>query len=696
MTKSTTAVPRFQSWRFLVFYAVMAGVFGFYLIRLFNLQIIRGAEFHARAEDNRTTTISLQTNRGIIYDRNGFVLARNVASYNIVITPAYLPSDAGAVQDIYRQLSTLIDVPVSSGVVDADTAKTFKPCQTTLGLIQIVYIWDNFKPYEPVGVKCNVDEKIAMIVQEKSSDWPGVTVQIEPVRDYPTGWLTSEIIGFLGPIPAIEEQHFVDLGFVPGRDKVGYAGVENTLQNILGGKNGQRTVEVDVAGQVNQDIQKPVDPVPGNNVRLTIDTRLQTAAKTALINDIKDWNTYFNQQKYTGGVVIAMNPKTGEILAMVSYPTYENNRMARVIPSYYYQQLMADPLRPLFNQAISSEVPPGSVFKMGTALGILNEGLISPTQLINDPGKISLLEKFSPNDPGHYLDYFNWSYKTTGAGLGELDYLHGIAQSDDVYFYKVGGGFPPEVPEGLGIWRIGEYAKALGYGQTSGIELPGEATGLIPDPTWKRVNIGENWSTGDTYIATIGQGYVLATPLQVLESIATIANDGKHMKPTLVKEILDSEGKVIQPFKPTQLWDITVDPKIAIFDANNFDTGQKKTVAPWVIQLAKQGMRMVVTEGTAKVPFEGVTGYQAAGKTGTAEYCDNIAQSKNLCHPGAWPAHAWFVGYAPYDNPEIAVVAFVYNGDEGSTVAAPIVKRVLDAYFELKAIDQSAGGVPAP
>jgi penicillin-binding protein 2 len=695
MTKSTADVPRFQSWRFLVFYAVMAGIFSFYLLRLFNLQIVRGAEFHTRAEDNRTSTISVQTNRGIIYDRNGYVLARNVASYNIVITPAYLPSDNGAVQEIYRQLSTLIDVPVSSGVVDAETAKTFKPCQTTLGLTQIVYIWDNFKPYEAVGVKCNVDQSIAMVVQEKSSNWPGVTVQIVPVRDYPTGWLTSEIIGFLGPIPASEQQHFIDLGFVPGRDKVGYAGVENSLQEILSGKNGLRTVEVDVAGQVYQDIQKPVDPVPGENVRLTIDTRLQVAAKTALINDIQAWNNKFGYDKYTGGVVIAMNPKTGEILSMVSYPTYENNRMAQVIPSYYYEQLMADPQRPLFNQAISSEVPPGSVFKMGTALGILNEGVVTPTQLINDPGKITILEKFSPNDPGRTIDYVNWSYKTTGAGLGELDYLHGIAQSDDVYFYKVGGGFPPEVPVGLGIWRIGEYAKALGYGQISGIELPGEATGLIPDPNWKRVNIGENWSTGDTYISTIGQGYVLATPLQVLDSIATIANDGKHMQPTLVKDILDSEGNVIKPFKPVQLWDITVDPKIAIFDANNFDTGKKKTVAPWVIQLAKQGMQMVVSEGTAMTVFAGDS-IQSAGKTGTAEYCDNVAQAKNLCHPGAWPAHAWYVGYAPYDNPEIAVVAFVYNGDEGATVAAPIVKKVLDAYFELKAIDQSAGGVPAP
>ena len=703
MTKIENAQPRFQSWRLLVFYAALVVVFGYYAIRLFSLQVIRGNEFQARADDNRKLDVSVATQRGIIYDRNGYVLARNIASYNITITTANLPADPGSVQEIYRQLSQLLGVPVSNGTVDEGSAKAFIPCQTDFGITQIVYIWDNFKPYDPVSIKCNVDQKTALIVEEKASDWPGVGVQVEPIRDYPTGVLTSEIIGFLGPIPASLEQEYRDLGFVPGRDKVGYAGVESTLQDVLGGKNGVRKVEIDVAGKELRDLERPINPVPGLNVKLTIDVRLQAAAKTALVNDMKAWNTTFNQEKYTNGVVIAMNPNTGEILALVSYPTYENNRMARVIPSYYYQQLMQDPHRPLFNHAISAEYPPGSVFKMGTAIGILNEGVVTPDQKILDPGKITITEKFSQNDPGFQRDYVCWTYKQTGTGHGLMDFLHGLAQSCDVYFYKVGGGYQNEVPQGLGIWRIGEYSRALGYGQTTGIELPGEASGLIPDPNWKRLNVGENWSTGDTYIATVGQGYVLATPIQVLTSFATLADNGIHMKPTLVKDFLDSEGKPTLPtdflvaqaklgnvIGPKEMWDITRDPKIGIYDVNNFDTGQKKTVAPWTIQLAKEGMRMVVTEGTAKAAFTDDKN-QTAGKTGTAEYCDNVAQAKNLCVPGAWPAHAWYVGYAPFDKPEILVLAFVYNGDEGSVVAAPIVKKVIDAYFELKAIDLTGG-----
>ncbi|NMC78984.1 MAG: hypothetical protein GYA59_06460, partial [Chloroflexi bacterium] len=193
-------------------------------------------------------------------------------------------------------------------------------------------------------------------------------------------------------------------------------------------------------------------------------------------------------------------------------------------------------------------------------------------------------------------------------------------------------------------------------------------------------------------IAAMGQGYVLATPLQVLVSFATLANDGKYMRPTLVKEVLDSDGNVVQPFKPEQVWDITQDPVITVYDENQFATDEKITVAPWVVDLAKQGMRMVDEPGgTADDEFADME-IPAAGKTGTAEYCDNVAQSKNLCQPGNWPTHAWYAGYAPYDDPEIAVVAFVYNGGEGASVAAPIVRRVMEAYFELKAIDSAAGG----
>jgi len=689
MSHSEHKQNNFEFWRLIVIYVIGALVFGYFLYRLFNLQIIQGAAYLSRADQNREETISVQTQRGIITDRNGFVLARNVASYNVVITPANLPSDEGATEEIYRQLSALIDVPVSNGVINDETVKLFKPCETDFGITEIVFIGDTNAPFDPVEIKCNIDQQTAMIIQEKSSDWPGVGIDTEPVRDYPTGSLTSEVIGFLGPIPASEEQQYVSEGFVANRDKIGYAGVEQSLQDILAGKNGVRQVEVDVAGQIQRDLQQPIAPVPGNNVELTIDTRLQSAALTAISGEIDFYNKYLNKILSTNGVVIAINPKTGEILAMVSYPTYENNRMARLIPSYYYQQLLADPDRPLLNHAVSAEYPPGSVFKLGAAIGALNEGVVTPEKIIHDPGHITIANKYSPNDPGKEQTFYCW----LRTGHGDVDFLHGVAWSCDVYFYKIGGGFEDEVPNGgLGIYRLGEYAKALGYNRATGIELPGENSGLIPDPKWKRLNAGENWATGDTYNATIGQGYVLATPLQVLMSYVTVANNGVLVKPTLVKQVSDSNGNIIQSVKPQVVWDITKDPLIHVFDSNNIPTGQLKTVQPWVLQELKQGLRMVTHDptGTAYASFSSET-VPSAGKTGTAEYCDDIAESKNLCTPGNWPAHAWYVGYAPYDNPEIVVLAFVYNGTEGATVAAPIVRKVLDAYFELKAIDASSG-----
>lgn len=701
----------FEEWRLWSVYLAIIVIFGFYMFRLFSLQIIDGEEYVAQAEENRTSEISIPTQRGIIYDRNGVVLARNVASYNVVITPAKLPGSAGiidegavieidsSVQEIYRQLSPMIDVPVSNGEVTDETVRFFTPCQSDFGIIQIVIIGDTNSPYSPIRIACSIDQDLAMTIKEKAVDWPGVDIEIEPIRDYPTGELTAELVGFLGPIPALEEQYYRDLGFVPNRDKVGYAGVESTLNDLLIGTNGTRVVERDGAGQVIRDLEPPIPAVPGNNVRLTIDTRLQNVAQESL----KYWMKFYATNpayrevvdpfRYTSGVVVAMNPKTGEILTMVSYPKFENNRMAQVIPSYYYQQLLQDPAKPMLNHAISAEYPPGSVFKMAAALGILNEDVVSVNQMIDDPGKIELEQSFSTNDPNARVrTYVCYIYKSTNAGHGNVDYLRGVAESCDVYFYKVGGGYKDEVEgNGLGIWRLGEYARALGYGEPTGIELPGEEDGVIPDPTWKRRTVGENWSTGDTYISTIGQGFVTATPLQVLVSFATLANDGKMMQPTIVREVLDSEGNVIKPFEPVLKVDITQEPVINIYNENFQQTGEKKPVEPWVIEKAQEAMRLVVTGGTAAGVFDGVE-IQTAGKTGTAEYCDDVAREKGICDFGKWPAHAWYAGYAPYDDPEIAVVAFVYNGDEGAVLAAPVVRDVLKAYFEFKAMDNASGG----
>lgn len=376
---------------------------------------------------------------------------------------------------------------------------------------------------------------------------------------------------------------------------------------------------------------------------------------------------------------------------MVSYPTYENSRMSRWIPAYYYNQLIKDPTNPLLNHAVGDVLPAGSVFKLVTGVGALNEGVVTPDQIIDTPPKIEITEKYYANDPGNAREFIDWNE----AGFGRLDFIRGMANSSNVYFYKLGGGYKDEIPDGgLGICRLGTYAAALGYGEAPGIGLPEEQDGLIPDPTWKRINHAESWSSGDTYITSVGQGYVLATPIQVLLSATIIANDGKYMQPTIVREILDSEGNVVEPFNPVIKWDITSDPVIQEFGETTIRgcepiPGQTKTVEPWVIDTVQEGMRQAVTIGTLKDRFEGAT-FSAAGKTGTAEYCDQYALAKNLCIPGNWPSHAWTVGYAPYENPEIAVVAFVYGGGEGASVAGPIVRRVMEAYLELATIDNVA------
>ena len=742
-------------WRILFVYALGIVVIGALIYRLFSLQVVDVQTWLGQAVENYTSEINDPASRGIIYDRNGYILARNVASYNVVITPAALPNDDADIQNIYRELSALIDVPVNEG--DVEFAKLFSACIPGPGIAQIVELGDSIAPYTPVRVKCNISEELARVIREKSTDWPGVTVEIEPIRDYPTGSLTASLIGFLGPIPATRQADFESRRFVLNRDKIGYAGIETSMDDILLGTNGLRVVQVDVAGQVLRNLEPPIETKAGDNVVLTIDTRLQKAAVTALTDEIDYWNNSFygGEIHMSSGVVIAMNPKTGEILAMVSYPTFENNRMARFIPGYYYDQLSQDPRTPLVNNAISAELPPGSVFKLSTATGAINEGVVSTNDIIQAPGKLVLCEKFRPTDPcteRNSRPFVDWIYNHRGvineAGFGSLDFFHCIAYSSNVCFYKLGGGFEDEIKEGLGIIRLGEYARALGYGERTGIQLPGEENGLIPDPQWKRINQGENWSTGDTYIASVGQGLVTATPLQVLMSGATIANRGKLMQPTIVREVQDSEGRVIEawfdpaeflvyeqsqvvdkngrtrnvwvtptkpdvllsappegsyqisPFTPNMKWDVTVDPKIQIYNCEIGycdPTDQFKVIRPESIDAVRTGTRLAVTEDplgtlhkvfTQDYPFS----IAVAGKTGTAEYCDDVARKANKCDFGLWRTHAWTLAYAPFDDPEIAIVAFVYNGEEGGTVAAPIVARVMEAYFELKAIDIANNG----
>ncbi len=681
-------------------YLIIIVILLIFIGRLFSLQIIQGESYRQIADDNRFDEVSIPAQRGVIYDRNGFQLVRNIPEYRVMITPALLPDSNAERELIYRRISDLTGVPLDH-IADAAA-----PCLSDRGVIQLVNEGDTNRPYEAWPIACDVDETVARVLREEQIDLPGVSVIAVPVRDYTTGELTAATIGYMGPIPRNLADYYEEQGFLTERDKIGYAGIEvgylGMYQEILGGQNGLKLVERDVAGQYLRDVGSFTQPIPGNNMRLTIDTRLQAAAETALRNRMDFINRYSGEERTPLGVVIAMNPQTGEILAMVSLPTYENNRFARLIPQDYYQQLENDTRgSPLTNHAIASEFPPGSTFKMVTAIGALNEEVITPDRKLFDPGKITIENKYFPQDPGKAKDFVCWKRE----GHGDVDFVHGIAWSCNVYFYKIGGGYPGEIEDGgIGVTGINKYAPALGYGAPLGIDLPGEQDGLIPDEDWKRINLGENWSTGDTYNTVVGQGFVAATPLQVLTSVATIANGGRVMWPHIVQEILDGEGNIIQRYEPCVLWDIgdgvltpleeigancpTMPAELRELVQNTRSESPDVLVDPAVIELAQEGMHLVVTDpdGTAhgRADLETIS---SAGKTGTGEFCDQVVYQQGLCKPGEWPTHSWYVAYAPFENPEIAVIAFVYYGGEGAVTSGPIVRQVLEAYFEIKSID---------
>ena len=685
-----------QSWRLRATMVAMGVLLAIFIGRLFSLQILQGELYLSLADDNRFDRVSIAAPRGVIYDSNGSLLVRNLPAFNVYVTPALLPDSEAEIEAIFVKLSELTGVPLDQPGPPAAA------CVAGRGIRQLVEEGETNRPFDAWPVACDIDETTARILRQQQIDLPGISVEAVPVREYPTGYLTSAVIGYLGPIPAAQVDFWESLGFVADRDKVGYGGVELNYQDILAGQNGLKLVEKDVAGSLLAEVGPGNPAVPGNNLKLTIDTRLQAIATSALENRMEFINRVAGDVRTTIGAVIAMDPQTGEILAMVSIPTYENNRFSRFIPEYYFRQLFEDASKPLVNHAISSTFPPGSSYKMVTAVGALNEGVIDANRTLFDAGQITIQNQYFPNDPGKAKEFVCWKED----GHGNVDFLRGIAWSCNVYFYKIGGGFEDEVPgDGLGIDLLGVYARALGYGSRLGIDLPGEEDGLIPNQDWKRLNLGESWSTGDTYNSVVGQGFVGATPLQVLTSISTIANGGRVMWPHVVQEVLDGEGNIRRRYEPCVLWDIadgvliedtsqiaagcdSMDPELRENLIAGYSVSPDITVAPSVLDLAREGMRLVVEdeEGTAN-PYAVLDGISSGGKTGTGEFCDETAFKRNLCEPGNWPSHSWYTGFAPYENPEIVVIAFVYNGSEGAITSGPIVKQVLEAYFELKAID---------
>jgi len=622
--------------RILILQILILGAFAVLVVQLWRLQILQTQGYQYQADANRFRLVSIDAPRGVIYDRQGRLLVRNVPHYSVSIVPAALPEDETLKQTVLTRLSELLEIPVSSKVASTGGVGA-RP-----GIEEILE-QDTTAPYAPVSIKTNVDKQVAFLIEEEHQYLPGVIVEITPRREYPSGVLTSHAVGYVGRMPAERVDHYLNQTNEDYtiNDRVGLMGVEAAYEEQLRGRKGVKHIEVDAfEREVNVLAIDP--PQPGHNLVLTLDVDLQQAAESALREGMRRVDS-------TSGVVIAMDPQTGAILAMVSLPSYDNNLFARGISAEDYGQLSDDPEHPLVNHAISGQYPPGSTFKIVPAAAGLEEGVIDRETRLKCEGELLLPNKYFPDDPQKAQVFRCW-YKW---GHGALNIIDGIAQSCDIYFYQVGGGF--EDFSGLGMEKLGEYARAFGFGEPTGIALTGESAGLIPDDHWKRVNYGEHWVTGDTYNAVIGQGYVLVTPLQLLNATVAIANGGTLYRPQVLYQIIDTEGTTVQGFAPEVIRQVPV-------SAQNLD-------------LVREGMRAAVTRGTAH--RANLAEIAVAGKTGTAEYPGPRDEE------GILPTHAWFTAFAPYEEPEIALLVFVSGGHEGAKIAVPIAAKILRVYFGL-------------
>ena len=593
------------------------------MIRLWRLQIVEADRYRAWADENRFRLVYTQAPRGVIYDRQGQILVRNIPSFSVEIVPAYLPHEEGARGQVLPRLAELVDTPsLSAASLEELLAGTA------------------LAPFRPVVVAQDVDRETAFVVAEEHLNLPGVQLKITPIRQYMEGPLTAHILGYVGRIPAERVEEYRAREYDLHLDRVGLAGVEYTFEEELRGHKGQKYIEVDVAGREVRTVGVAQEASPGHNLILTLDLDLQWAVEEALRAGMEEVGSI-------SGSVIVLNPQTGEVLALVTLPSYDNNLFAGGISAQDYKRLAEDPEHPLVNHAIGGQYPPGSTIKIILAAAGLEEGIISPQPRLLCQGTLWLPNKYFPEDPELAQPFYCW----LRSGHGALNVVEALAYSCDIFFYQLGGGFREF--EGLGLERLAEYAERFGLGQRSGIALTGETAGLVPTAKWKRINYGENWTLGDTYNASIGQGFILASPLQMANATAAVANGGTLYRPRIVYEVQTADGQVVHPFRPEVIRQVGISPQH--------------------LELARQGLRGAVAWGTARradLPEVAV-----AGKTGTAEFPGPRDEQGNL------PTHAWFTAFAPYEDPEIALVVFVARGGEGSTTAVPIAAQILRYYF---------------
>jgi len=598
--------------RFLVFgLAVLIGVSAL-TARMFYLQVTNGTHFSALSTRQRTVLEPILATRGLIYDRNGRALVSNVPTFAVKIRPADLPNELR--DTVVERLAALIGMDAAdiNGAIDSNPGSAF----------------------DLVRVARDVDEDTARLISEAGEELPGVEVSIEARRQYTDGPLVSQILGYTGPVSAEQLAALKQAGYLPD-DLIGKAGVERTYEEALRGTYGEESVERDATGRQTQVLQTVSNAVPGESLTLTIDTKVQKEAQKALT-----WA--MDEIGLKRGVVIVMNPQTGEVLALVSLPTYDNNKFARGISNTDFNKLLNDPSKPLLNHATQEHFPPGSTYKLVTGTGGLADKKIGPHTPIATKGYLTL----------GGARYYDWNHR----GFGACNIYCGFGHSSDTFFYTVAGM--------LGADRLGYWAKQYGFGEPTGIDLPGEASGIVPTNAWKQDALGAPMFGGETYQAGIGQGYDVATPIQLINAYAALANGGKLYEPQLVREVTAADGTVIQPFKPKLL--------------------HKLDVSQSVLRTMREAARNVVlvrhTYNLVDLPIK------VAGKSGTAEFGQRDSK-------GRLPYHSWFVGFVPKDpvhgnfedtTSNLVVLAFAYDSRTVGNAATEIVKYFMQIHFDIK------------
>ncbi|NVN98274.1 MAG: penicillin-binding protein 2 [Geobacteraceae bacterium] len=590
--------------RRLYFLSVAAAVlFAVILTRLWFLQFIEVDRLKEMSENNRLRFIPVAASRGALIDRNGKVIVNNTPSFSLAVIPN--------------------EVTDKDYLID-NVAKVLK-----LDKEELLAKWEKGKgraKYIPIILASGLTRDQVEYFEENNLRLNGLEIEVKPVREYPNVSLASHLLGYIGEVSEKELTVPEFSNYNPG-DYIGKSGIERSFESYLHGDDGGRQIEVDARGRYLRTLNETL-PVPGQSLVLTIDIDLQKATEKALGDK--------------AAAVVAMDVNSGEILSFASNPGFDPALFTGRMPPEIWKQYLEDKRRPLENKALKGMYPPGSTFKMITALAGLSEGLIDENTTVNCTGEHKL---------GN-ATFRCWNKK----GHGRVNLKSALRESCDVYFYQLG--------ERLGVDKIAEYAKKFGLGEPIGIGIDGEKSGVVPTAAWKEKKTGTKWFKGETLSVSIGQGYLTATPLQLAAMTAGLANDGKIYRPHVVKKILDRDGKTLREYAPELL--------------------KNSSLKPDHLRLVKEGMLAVVNEPRGTGAAARLYEVKVAGKTGTSQVVKQKDAKMALAY--LHRDHALFVAFAPYDKPEIAIAVVVEHGEHGGGAAAPVAGQILRKYFELKGV----------